>query len=270
MLGRLRASLLLPLTITDVPAPAACRPARESRPVAVDARASLETFALRSRRPGRHRPSHRRSSADTAGNAAKPGEAGLSSTPSPDGDDAGAAGGQPVSPGNARRGPAPRIARAVGSCPGHRRAQPGRSQGFCRSASGRRPAAAPTRSISPGLHRLTARMLADPNKLAAGADGAVAAYMELWQATAQRLMAADREPVVEPAAGDKRFNDPDWSERSFRLHQAVLPAHLELAAGQVTEVEGVDAKTAPRSSSTRGSSSTRSRRPTSCSPTRRS
>ncbi|HEX4182200.1 MAG TPA: class I poly(R)-hydroxyalkanoic acid synthase, partial [Caulobacteraceae bacterium] len=37
-------------------------------------------------------------------------------------------------------------------------------------------------------------------------------YMDLWQSTVRRAAGVDVAPVVEPAKGDKRFNDPDWSD----------------------------------------------------------
>src|SRR5262249_50981327 len=37
-------------------------------------------------------------------------------------------------------------------------------------------------------------------------------YATLWGRTAQRMMGQDVEPVVVPAAGDRRFRDKDWQE----------------------------------------------------------
>lgn len=50
------------------------------------------------------------------------------------------------------------------------------------------------------------------------------AYLELWGNTAKRLAGEDAAPVAEPAARDKRFNDPEWSSNQFFdfLKQAYL------------------------------------------------
>ena len=50
------------------------------------------------------------------------------------------------------------------------------------------------------------------------------AYLELWGAAAQRLEGGHSEPVVTPAAGDKRFADPQWTSNQFYdfLKQAYL------------------------------------------------
>ena len=58
----------------------------------------------------------------------------------------------------------------------------------------------------------TARMLADPNKLVQAKVELWQQYMKLWQATAQRMMGQQVEPVAEPAKGDKRFADPAWKD----------------------------------------------------------
>ena len=92
----------------------------------------------------------------------------------------------------------------------------------------------------------TAKMMADPNRLVQAQMELWQQYMKLWQVTAQRMMGQKVEPVVEPAKGDKRFNDPAWKDEVvFDYHQAVLPADRALAAGAPSsEVEGLDDKTA--------------------------
>ena len=50
------------------------------------------------------------------------------------------------------------------------------------------------------------------------------AYLDLWASAAKRLTGADVPPVAAPAAGDKRFNDPEWTQNQFFdfLKQAYL------------------------------------------------
>src|SRR4030095_12274580 len=71
--------------------------------------------------------------------------------------------------------------------------------------------------------------------------------MNLWQVTAQRRMGQKVEPVVEPAKGDKRFNDPAWKDEGVfdYLKQSYLLTARSLQH-TVTEVEGVDDKTAKK------------------------
>ncbi len=118
--------------------------------------------------------------------------------------------------------------------------------GVRRALPGRGPQRADPLHLTQTFMDFTAKMLADPNKLAAGADGAVAQYMKLWQATAQRMMGQTVEPVAEPAKGDKRFADPAWKDEVVfdYLKQSYLLTARWLQ-GTVKEVEGIDAKTAP-------------------------
>ncbi len=93
----------------------------------------------------------------------------------------------------------------------------------------------------------TAKILADPAKLVQAQMELWQQYMQLWQATAQRLMGQKVEPVVEPAKGDKRFNDPAWKEEVVfdYLKQSYLLTARWLQ-GTVKEVEGIDDKTAQK------------------------
>src|SRR5471032_2982238 len=93
----------------------------------------------------------------------------------------------------------------------------------------------------------TAKMLADPNKLVQAQMELWQQYVQLWQTTAQRLMGQTVAPVVEPAKGDKRFNDPAWKDEVVfdYLKQSYLLTSRWLQ-GTVKEVDGVDSKTAQK------------------------
>ena len=93
----------------------------------------------------------------------------------------------------------------------------------------------------------TAKMLADPNRLLQAQMELWDQYMKLWQVTAQRMMGQQVEPVVEPAKGDKRFNDPAWKDEVVfdYLKQSYLLTARWLQ-DTVKEVEGVDDKTAKK------------------------
>ena len=92
----------------------------------------------------------------------------------------------------------------------------------------------------------TAKMLADPNRLVQAQMELWQQYLNLWQLTAKRMMGERSSQWPSPpratSASTTRPGRTRWSSTT----QAVLPAHLPLAAGTVKEVEGVDAKTAQK------------------------
>jgi poly[(R)-3-hydroxyalkanoate] polymerase subunit PhaC len=94
---------------------------------------------------------------------------------------------------------------------------------------------------------LTAKMMADPNRLLQAQMELWQQYMKLWQATAQRMMGQPAEPVAEPAKGDKRFTDPAWKDEVVfdYLKQSYLLTARWLQH-TVNQVEGVDDKTAKK------------------------
>ena len=68
-----------------------------------------------------------------------------------------------------------------------------------------------------------------------------AKYLELWQTTARRASGETSEPVVSPAKGDKRFNDPDWSDNP--VFDVIKQSYLLTANflnDMVSDVDGVD------------------------------
>src|SRR5580765_6318573 len=58
---------------------------------------------------------------------------------------------------------------------------------------------------------LYAKMAADPALLANTSMSMWADYMRLWQSTWLKMLGLQAPPVAEPAAGDARFKDDDWS-----------------------------------------------------------
>ncbi len=93
----------------------------------------------------------------------------------------------------------------------------------------------------------TAKMLADPDKLVQAQVELWQQYIQLWQNTAQRLMGQTVAPMVEPAKGDKRFNDPAWKDEVVfdYLKQSYLLTARWLQH-TVKDVDGVDRKTAQK------------------------
>ena len=72
-------------------------------------------------------------------------------------------------------------------------------------------------------------------------------YATLWQRSAQRLMGQTVEPVVAPAAGDRRFRDSEWQEN--QVFDFIKQSYLLTAnwlQRTVANVEGIDPKTHSR------------------------
>jgi len=101
--------------------------------------------------------------------------------------------------------------------------------------------------LSNAFQEFTAKLLADPSKVVAAQMELWQDYMKLWQVTAQRMAGQKVEPMVEPAKGDKRFNDPAWKDEVVfdYIKQSYLLTS-RWAQGTLKQVEGVDAKTAKK------------------------
>ncbi len=118
-------------------------------------------------------------------------------------------------------------------------------QEFAEKYQSAAPQPADPMHIIGAFQEFTAKMLADPSKVVAAQVELWQEYMKLWQVTAQRLAGQKVEPVVEPAKGDKRFNDPAWKDEVVfdYLKQSYLLTS-RWAQGALKQVEGVDEKTA--------------------------
>jgi poly[(R)-3-hydroxyalkanoate] polymerase subunit PhaC len=66
--------------------------------------------------------------------------------------------------------------------------------------------------------------LADPQRTVELQASLGKAYLDLWAAAVKRLAGEPAAPVTTPAPGDKRFNDPEWTQNQFFdfLKQAYL------------------------------------------------
>lgn len=65
------------------------------------------------------------------------------------------------------------------------------------------------------LSQVMTKWLAEPDKLAVKQTQLTEELIELWGRTYKRLLGQDAEPVVKPAHGDSRFNDPEWTKNPF-------------------------------------------------------
>ncbi len=95
--------------------------------------------------------------------------------------------------------------------------------------------------VTPALTEVMGRLAAQPDRLLRAQADLFTRYMDLWQAAARRLGGESPEPVVEPAKGDKRFNDPEWaSNPMFDVMKQSYLLTSNWLNGLVAEVEGVD------------------------------
>jgi polyhydroxyalkanoate synthase len=84
---------------------------------------------------------------------------------------------------------------------------------------------------------LWSRTLMDPSALAAASINYWADSMRLWHSTWMKMMGQEAQPVAEPAKGDARFKDADWTGNFVfdYLKQSYLIAarHIQHAVGGV-------------------------------------
>lgn len=95
--------------------------------------------------------------------------------------------------------------------------------------------------VAPALTQVMGRLAAQPDRMMRAQSDLFARYLELWQSTARRAAGEAPDPIVSPAKGDKRFNDPDWSDNP--VFDVIKQSYLLTANflnGMVAEVDGVD------------------------------
>jgi len=94
---------------------------------------------------------------------------------------------------------------------------------------------------------MTAKLMADPAKLAESQTKLMQGYADLWAQTAKRMQGEEVEPVVAPAKDDKRFKDAAWSEEA--LYDTIKQSYLLTSnwmQSTVQDVDGLDEKTAEK------------------------
>ena len=97
------------------------------------------------------------------------------------------------------------------------------------------------------FQELTQKMMADPAKVVETQLKLWQDYSTLWQSNLERMMGKDSAPVIEPAAGDRRFKDEQWSENPVfdYVKQSYLLASKYLHES-VRETEGLDPRMAEK------------------------
>jgi len=95
--------------------------------------------------------------------------------------------------------------------------------------------------VGPALTDVMGRLVAQPDRLMRSQADLFTRYMELWQSAARRVAGGEIQEVVKPAKGDKRFNDPDWSNNPvFDVMKQSYLLTSNWLNGLVSEVEDVD------------------------------
>ena len=101
--------------------------------------------------------------------------------------------------------------------------------------------------VAPSLNEVMSRLAAQPDRLMRAQADLFSRYMDLWQSAARRAAGEHVEPVVSPAPGDKRFNDPDWvSNPMFDMMKQAYLLSSNWLNSLVAEVDGVDPATKRR------------------------
>jgi polyhydroxyalkanoate synthase len=102
-------------------------------------------------------------------------------------------------------------------------------------------------NIAQAFLELTQRMMTNPAQFMQAQVELWQNYMQLWQATTQRMFGQEVEPVVTPARDDRRFRDEAWDENI--LFDYIKQSYLLTARwmqNTVNQVDGLDEKTAKK------------------------
>ena len=88
------------------------------------------------------------------------------------------------------------------------------------------------------LAQVAEKWSANPAKLVEAQSGLVTKYMDLWTTTLRRLGGESVEPTEKPDAGDKRFDDPEWSQHP--MFDFIKQAYLMTSRWAENMVEKTD------------------------------
>ncbi len=98
--------------------------------------------------------------------------------------------------------------------------------------------------VTKTLGQVAEYWLSDPQRAIEAQSSLVKGYLDLWTASMKRMAGEEVKPVATPAAADRRFTDPEWSQNPF--FDAVKQAYLitsDWAARLVRDAEGLDPHT---------------------------
>ena len=89
--------------------------------------------------------------------------------------------------------------------------------------------------VAPALTEVMGRLAAQPDRVMRAQADLFSRYLDLWQSTARRMAGEDAQPIAQPARGDKRFADPDWTDNP--VFDAIKQSYL-LTAGWMNDLVG--------------------------------
>jgi len=124
------------------------------------------------------------------------------------------------------------------------------AQGAITEAMFKQQGAAPSPDpfhVGPALGEVMGKLALKPERIMKAQADLFQSYMDLWKQTTRRAAGEEAETVAAPAKGDKRFNDPDWSDNPMfdMMKQSYLITSNWLN-GLVAEVADVDPMTQRR------------------------
>jgi polyhydroxyalkanoate synthase len=100
--------------------------------------------------------------------------------------------------------------------------------------------------VSGAWGEVMTRLAAQPEKLMRAQADLYGRYLDLWRAAALRAAGEAQPPVVTAGRGDKRFNDPDWSNPLFDMVKQSYLITSTWLNDLVSGVEGVEPLTLRR------------------------
>ncbi len=93
-------------------------------------------------------------------------------------------------------------------------------------------------NATPAIGEVMSRLAAQPDRMLRAQTELFSRFMDLWQSTARRLTAGEVVPVASPAAGDRRFADPEWA--SNPLFDVIKQSYLISSSWLNDLVSGVE------------------------------
>jgi polyhydroxyalkanoate synthase len=102
-------------------------------------------------------------------------------------------------------------------------------------------------NIGNAFFEMATRMMTDPARMIQAQMSLWTDYMSLWQNATRRMLGEAAQPVIAPAADDRRFKDDAWNENV--VFDYIKQSYLLTARWlqhNVREVEGLDDKTAKK------------------------
>jgi polyhydroxyalkanoate synthase len=94
--------------------------------------------------------------------------------------------------------------------------------------------------ITPALAEVMGKLASQPDRMLRAQADLFSRYMDLWQAAARRAGGEQVNAIIAPKTGDKRFNDPEWTDQP--LFDVMKQSYLltsEWLNTLVSEVDGI-------------------------------